>query len=385
MKGYWGKPEATAEAIPDGWFRTGDLARVDEDGYFFIVDRKKDLIIRGGYNVYPREIEEVLYEHPAVAEVAVIGIPHDALGEEVGAAVALKPGATATAEELREFVKARVAAYKYPRHVWLVDAAAEGPDRQDPAPRGQPPADALSELVTAAGEARPPGRGPPTSADEPRAALDLLLSDAALGPLRRFRPEHVRRSGSAAGLARRPRTRRPARSAGLAGELGQDRGRPLRRRARTEQDRRFADPAWTDNPLLRRILQAYLAGGAAGRGAGRRRRSRTGATASGSGSSSTTWSRRPRPSNNPLLNPPAWKARDRHRRRCSARARAAARCVRDLATRAAGARRWWTPDAFEVGAQPRRHARARSCCAPTIFELIQYTPQTADACAESRC
>ena len=77
MKGYWGKPEATAEAIPDGWFRTGDLARVDEDGYFFIVDRKKDLIIRGGYNVYPREIEEVLYEHPAVAEAAVIGIPHD--------------------------------------------------------------------------------------------------------------------------------------------------------------------------------------------------------------------------------------------------------------------------------------------------------------------
>ena len=94
MKGYWGRPEATAEAIPDGWFRTGDLARVDEDGYFFIVDRKKDLIIRGGYNVYPREIEEVLYEHPAVAEAAVVGIPHDDLGEEVGAAVALKPGAT---------------------------------------------------------------------------------------------------------------------------------------------------------------------------------------------------------------------------------------------------------------------------------------------------
>ena len=77
MKGYWGKPEATAEAIPDGWFRTGDLARVDEDGYFFIVDRKKEMIIRGGYNVYPREIEEVLYEHPAVAEAAVVGIPHD--------------------------------------------------------------------------------------------------------------------------------------------------------------------------------------------------------------------------------------------------------------------------------------------------------------------
>ena len=127
MKGYWGKPEATAQAIPDGWFRTGDLARVDEDGYFFIVDRKKEMIIRGGYNVYPREIEEALHEHPAVAEVAVIGIPHDSLGEEVGAAVALKPGATATPDELKEFAKQRVAAYKYPRHVWLVDALPKGP------------------------------------------------------------------------------------------------------------------------------------------------------------------------------------------------------------------------------------------------------------------
>src|SRR6201996_5947414 len=80
MKGYWKRPEATAEAVRDSWFYTGDLARVDEDGYFFIVDRKKDLIIRGGYNVYPREIEEVLYEHPAVAEAAVIGLPHPALG-----------------------------------------------------------------------------------------------------------------------------------------------------------------------------------------------------------------------------------------------------------------------------------------------------------------
>jgi long-chain acyl-CoA synthetase len=127
MKGYWGRPEATAEAIPDGWFRTGDLARTDEDGYFFIVDRKKEMIIRGGYNVYPREIEEALYEHPAVAEVAVIGIPDSSLGEEVGAAVALKPGASATAEELRSFVKERVAAYKYPRHVWLVDELPKGP------------------------------------------------------------------------------------------------------------------------------------------------------------------------------------------------------------------------------------------------------------------
>jgi long-chain acyl-CoA synthetase len=91
------------------------------------VGRKKDLIIRGGYNVYPREIEEVLHEHPAVAEVAVIGIPHTELGEEVGAAVVLKPGASATPEELRAFAKERVAAYKYPRHVWLVRQLPKGP------------------------------------------------------------------------------------------------------------------------------------------------------------------------------------------------------------------------------------------------------------------
>jgi long-chain acyl-CoA synthetase len=119
MKGYWGREEATREAIPDGWFRSGDLARQDEDGYFFIVDRKKDLIIRGGYNVYPREVEEVLYEHPAVAEAAVVGVPHPIHGEEVGAAVVLKPGAEATPAALRTFCRERIAAYKYPRHVWL--------------------------------------------------------------------------------------------------------------------------------------------------------------------------------------------------------------------------------------------------------------------------
>ncbi|TML98258.1 MAG: long-chain fatty acid--CoA ligase [Actinobacteria bacterium] len=128
MKGYWNRPDATAEAIDaDGWFRTGDLARVDEDGFFFIVDRSKDMIIRGGYNVYPREIEEVLYEHPAVREAAVVGIRDDILGEEVGAAVVLKPGAQADAAELRAFVKERVAAYKYPRKVWIVDDLPKGP------------------------------------------------------------------------------------------------------------------------------------------------------------------------------------------------------------------------------------------------------------------
>jgi long-chain acyl-CoA synthetase len=127
MKGYWRRPEATAEAIDeDGWFYSGDIGRVDEDGYFFIVDRKKELIIRGGYNVYPREIEEVLYEHPAVREAAVIGIPHPDLGEEIGAAVAIKPGTEVSEDELRGFAKSRVAAYKYPRHVWFVDELPKG-------------------------------------------------------------------------------------------------------------------------------------------------------------------------------------------------------------------------------------------------------------------
>jgi len=121
MKGYWRNEAATAEAIPDGWFRSGDLARQDADGYFYIVDRKKDLIIRGGLNVYPREVEEVLYEHPAVAEAAVVGIPHELMGEEVGAAVAFKPGTQASPEELIAFVKERIAPYKYPRRVWVVE------------------------------------------------------------------------------------------------------------------------------------------------------------------------------------------------------------------------------------------------------------------------
>jgi long-chain acyl-CoA synthetase len=126
MKGYWKRPEATAAAIRGGWFHTGDLARVDEDGFYYIVDRKKELIIRGGYNVYPREVEEVLYEHPEIAEAAVIGIPHPALGEEVAAAVTLRPGGETTPDELRDWVKQRVAAYKYPRHVWLTEGLPKG-------------------------------------------------------------------------------------------------------------------------------------------------------------------------------------------------------------------------------------------------------------------
>jgi long-chain acyl-CoA synthetase len=127
MSGYWARPTATAEAIRDGWFHTGDMAKRDADGYFYILDRKKDLIIRGGFNVYPREIEEVLYEHPAVLEAAVLGVPHETHGEEVTAVVALVPGAEATVDDVRDYVKARVAAYKYPRQVWLVDALPKGP------------------------------------------------------------------------------------------------------------------------------------------------------------------------------------------------------------------------------------------------------------------
>ncbi|MBM7367645.1 long-chain-fatty-acid--CoA ligase [Gordonia hydrophobica] len=127
MKGYWQLPDKTAEAIDaDGWFSTGDVGTKDADGYYRIVDRTKDMIIRGGMNIYPREVEEVLYEHPAVAAAAVVGIPHESLGEDVGAAVALKPGAEVAEDDLRTFVKDRVAAYKYPRQIWFVEALPTG-------------------------------------------------------------------------------------------------------------------------------------------------------------------------------------------------------------------------------------------------------------------
>ncbi|MDQ6523255.1 long-chain fatty acid--CoA ligase [Nocardioides sp. LHD-245] len=123
MKGYYKRPDATAEAIDaEGWFRSGDLGRKDADGWYYIVDRSKDMIIRGGFNVYPREIEEVLLTHPAVSLAAVIGVPHESHGEEIKAFVILKPGASATPEEIVAWGKEQMAAYKYPRVVEIVEA-----------------------------------------------------------------------------------------------------------------------------------------------------------------------------------------------------------------------------------------------------------------------
>jgi long-chain acyl-CoA synthetase len=128
FKGYLNKPEATAAAIVDGWFRTGDLGTKDADGYVSIVDRKKDMVIRGGYNVYPREVEETLLRHPAVGQVAVIGVPDPQYGEEVAAVVVKDPaGGELTEEELSAWAKERLAAYKYPRRVFFTDAFPLGP------------------------------------------------------------------------------------------------------------------------------------------------------------------------------------------------------------------------------------------------------------------
>jgi long-chain acyl-CoA synthetase len=122
MKGYYGRPDATDQAIRDGWFRSGDLARRDEDGWYYIVDRSKDMIIRGGYNVYPREVEEVLMTHPDVSLAAVVGVPHESHGEEIKAFVILNPDAATAPEELVEWGKEQMAAYKYPREVVVVDS-----------------------------------------------------------------------------------------------------------------------------------------------------------------------------------------------------------------------------------------------------------------------
>jgi long-chain acyl-CoA synthetase len=115
MKGYWNRPEETQEVLKDGWLHTGDMGYMDEEGYFYIVDRKKDMIIASGYNIYPREIEEVLYEHPAVKEVVVAGVPDPYRGETVKAYIVLKEGTTVTEDELNKFARKNLAAYKVPR------------------------------------------------------------------------------------------------------------------------------------------------------------------------------------------------------------------------------------------------------------------------------
>ena len=122
MKGYYKRPEATADVFHSGWFHTGDLAYVDEDGYFFIVGLKKDMILRGGFNVYCREVEDVLSQHPAVAVCAVVGVPHEALGQEVKAYVVLREGYQASERELIQYCKERMAAYKYPRIIEFRDS-----------------------------------------------------------------------------------------------------------------------------------------------------------------------------------------------------------------------------------------------------------------------
>jgi long-chain acyl-CoA synthetase len=121
MKGYWNMPEETNATIRDGWLYTGDIARMDEDGYFYIVDRKKDMIIAGGFNIYPREVEEVLYTHPKVQEVIVLGVPDEYRGETVHAHIVLKPGEVATEQEIIEFCRKHLAAYKVPRSVVFRD------------------------------------------------------------------------------------------------------------------------------------------------------------------------------------------------------------------------------------------------------------------------
>jgi long-chain acyl-CoA synthetase len=121
MKGYLRKPDANAETLRDGWLRTGDMAYMDDEGYFFIVDRKKEMIIRGGENIYPKEIDNLLYSHPKILEAAVVGVPDDIMGEEVKAFVVLKSGEEMNEEEVRQFCKKHLASFKVPRYVEFID------------------------------------------------------------------------------------------------------------------------------------------------------------------------------------------------------------------------------------------------------------------------
>ena len=239
MKGYWHRPEATAEVLDDdGWFRTGDVGRVDEDGFFFIVDRKKDLIIRGGFNIYPREIEEVLYEHPDVAAAAVVGIAAPRVrrgGRRRRRATSRRHGDRRRAARLREGAGRGV---QVPARRLVRGRLADGPDRQDPEAGDRPARDDRGDPAMSTTNAR--------LADE-AAPLDALLVDAAMGPARRFLPD-MSTAKWAVSLARRPRT-----TARRLGGLGAEAGRILTGASTVgpaRGDRRFTDVAWTDNPLL---------------------------------------------------------------------------------------------------------------------------------------
>jgi long-chain acyl-CoA synthetase len=123
IRGYWNKPEATAETIVDGWLRTGDLGRLDAEGFVYVEDRAKDMVLRAGENVYCAEVEAAIYEHPAVYEAAVFGVPHERLGEEVAATVFVRPGMDLSVEELQSHVRERLAGFKVPTQVKLVHEA----------------------------------------------------------------------------------------------------------------------------------------------------------------------------------------------------------------------------------------------------------------------
>jgi len=152
VRGYWNKPEATDATFTRGWLHSGDVARIDQNGFVSIVDRAKDMVIRGGENVYSVEVEAALFEHPAVADAAVIGVPHDVLGEEVGAAVVLRPGSKVSAEELSRHVHERLASFKVPTHIWF---------RAEPLPRNPQGKVLKRELRSALIGEGQPGEEPP--------------------------------------------------------------------------------------------------------------------------------------------------------------------------------------------------------------------------------
>ena len=367
MKGYWNLPDATKATItPDGWLATGDVGRVDEDGYFYIVDRTKDMIIRGGYNVYPREIEEVLYEHPAVAEAAVIGIPHDSLGEEVGRrgrAQGRRCGDPGRAARVRQGPGGRlqVSAPGVARR-----RAAQGTHRQGPEARHHCP-DNRKHAITMA--------SPITKPDELAAPLDLLLTSATKPFVSRMMPDATwARLG--ASLAQRPGAV-AGRAATLTRELGGiAAGKSHRAPARA--DKRFSDTAWQENPLLHRIMQAYLAAAEAAEGL--------------LADAELDWRDNEKmrfvvdnvveglaPSNNPLISPLGWKAL------IDTGGLSAVRGVKAFARDMLSKPRvpaMVEPDAFAVG-ETVAATKGAVVLQTSMFELIQYAPQTAEGARDS--